>query len=73
MEITLDTTLGTILDDPKAKAVLDQYLPGISNNPLAAMAKGMSLNTILSLPQAAQLGFTKEKVEEILAEINKKL
>ncbi len=73
MEITLNTTLGTILDDPKAKAVLDKYLPGISSNPLAAMAKGMSLNMILSMPQAAQLGLTKEKVEEILAEINKNL
>ena len=73
MAITLDTTLGTLLDDPQAKAVLDQYVPGISSNPLAAMAKGMSLNMILSMPQAAQLGLTKEKAEEILAEINKKL
>ena len=73
MAITLDTTLGTLLDDPQAKAVLDQYLPGISSNPLAAMAKGMTLNMILSMPQAAQLGLTKEKAEEILAEINKNL
>ena len=73
MAITLDSTLGTLLDDPQAKAVLDQYVPGISSNPLAAMAKGMSLNMILSMPQAAQLGLTKEKAEEILAEINKKL
>jgi hypothetical protein len=73
MAITLDTTLGTLLDDPQAKAVLDQYLPGISSNPVAAMAKGMTLRMILSMPQAAQLGLTKEKVEEILAEVNKKL
>lgn len=73
MEITLDTTLGTILDDPKAKAVLDQYLPGVSSNPLTAMAKNMSLKMILSLPQAAQLGLTKEKAEQILVEINKQI
>ena len=73
MTLTLDTTLGTLLDDPKAKAVLEQYLPGISSNPLVTMAKGMTLNTILSMPQAAQLGLTKEKAEEILAEINKQL
>lgn len=71
MEFTLDTTLGTILDDPQAKAVLDKHLPGVSSNPMVAMAKGMSLNTILSLPQAAQLGLTREKAEAILAEINK--
>ena len=73
MELTLDTTFGTILDDPKAKAILDKHLPGISSNPLVGMAKGMTLNTILSMPQAAELGLTKEKAENILAEINKQI
>ena len=73
MALTLDTTLGALLDDPQAKAVLDQYLPGISSNPLAAMAKGMSLRMILSMPQAAQLGLTEAKAQQILDEINKKL
>ena len=50
MAFTLDTTLGTLLDDPQAKAVLDSYLPGVADNPMVAMAKGMSLNTLLSLP-----------------------
>jgi hypothetical protein len=71
MVFTLDSTLGEILDDPQAKAVLDEQLPGISSNPLLAMAKGMTLNMILSMPQAAQLGLTKEKAESILAEVNK--
>jgi hypothetical protein len=53
--------------------VLDRYLPGISSNPLVAMAKGMSLKMLLSMPQAAQLGLTQEKATEILAEINKQL
>jgi hypothetical protein len=73
MAFTLDTTLGELLNDPQAKAVLDKQLPGISTNPMVAMAKGMSLNMILSMPQAAQLGLTKEKVNAILAEINKQL
>ncbi|MCJ7624198.1 MAG: hypothetical protein MUO76_11895 [Anaerolineaceae bacterium] len=73
MTITLDTTLGTLLDDPQAKAVLDKHLPGISSNPLTAMLKGMSLNNILAMPQAAQFGLTKKKAEEILAEVNKKI
>jgi hypothetical protein len=34
------------------------------------MARGMSLNMLLAMPQAAQLGITKEKVEGILAEVN---
>lgn len=73
MEVTLDTTLGALLDDPQAKAVLDEYLPGVSSNPLVAMAKGMSLRAILAMPQAAQFGLTEEKAEEILAEVNRRL
>jgi len=71
MHFTLDSTLGDLLNDPRAKAVLDKYVPGVSTHPMLAMAKGMSLNMLLSLPQAAQLGLTKEKVESILAEVNK--
>lgn len=73
MTVTMDSTLGSLLDDPKAKTVLESYLPGISNNPLALMAKGMSLKRILAMPQASQLGLTQAKAEEILAEINKKI
>jgi hypothetical protein len=72
-KFTLDTTLGDLLNDPQAKVVLNQYLPGIADNPMLAMAKGMTLNMLLSLPQAAQLGLTKKKAEEILAEVNKRV
>jgi hypothetical protein len=71
MKVTLDTTLGTLIDDPQAKAVLDKQMPGVADNPMVALAKGMSLRMILSMPQAAQFGITEEKVNAILAEINK--
>jgi len=73
MAFTLDTTLGELLKDPQAKAVLDKQMPGIADNPMVAMAQGMSLNMLLAMPQAAQLGITKEKVNAILAEINKQV
>ena len=73
MEFTLDTPLGTLLDHPQAKAVIDQYLPGVTTNPMIAMAKGMTINMILAMPVAAQFGVTKEKAEAILAEINKRV
>jgi hypothetical protein len=73
MKVTLDTTLGTLLDDPKSRVIVEKYVPGISANPMVAMVKGMSLNNLLALPQAAQFGITKAKVEQVLAEINKKL
>lgn len=70
MAYTLDTTLGEILDDPQAKSVLDKHLPGVAENPMVGMARGMSLNTILSMPQAKQLGLTRERAETVLDEIN---
>jgi hypothetical protein len=73
MAFTLDTTLGELIDNPQARAVLDQYVPGASTHPMVAMARGMSLNMILAMPQAAQMGLTKEKAESVLAEINKQL
>jgi len=73
MKATLDTTLGTLLDDPEAVKVLDQYVPGASSNPLIGMAKGMSLRMILSMPQAAQFGLTEQVANDILAEINKQI
>ncbi len=73
MAFTLDTTLGALLDNPQAKAVLEQYLPGISTNPMVGMARGMTLNMLLAMPQASQLGITKEKAEAVLAEVNKQV
>jgi alpha-L-rhamnosidase len=73
MEFTLDTTLGEILDEPQAAAILDQYLPGASDSPIVAMAKGMSLKMLLALPQAKQLGLTEAKAEKLLDDLNKQV
>jgi hypothetical protein len=71
MAFTLDTPFGTLLDSPQAKPVIDKYLPGVSTNPMVGMIRGLTLNMALSMPQAAQMGITKEKVEAMLAEVNK--
>ena len=73
MEFTLDTKFGTLLENPQAKAIIDKHLPGVTTNPLVNIVKGMTLKMILAMPQAKQLGLTKEKVEKILLEINKKI
>jgi hypothetical protein len=71
MAYTLDTPLGTLLDQPQAKATIEQHFPGIYSNPMLGMIRGLTLNMIVSMPQAAQLGLTKEKAEAMLAEVNK--
>jgi hypothetical protein len=73
MTFTLDTPLGVLLDHPQAKPIIEKNLPGISTNPMVAMVKGLTLNMILAMPQAAQLGLTKEKVEAMLVEVNKNI
>jgi len=73
MAYTLDTSLGELLDHPQAKAVLDQQFPGVSSNPMLAMVRNMTLNALLAMPQAVQMGLTKERAEQFLVEVNKRV
>lgn len=70
MAYTLDTKVGEILDDTNAVEILEKHVPGISKNPMLALASGMTLKTILAMPQAKDAGITEEMVEKVLAEIN---
>jgi hypothetical protein len=73
MAYTFDSTLGDILNDPKAKSVLDTYLPGVSTNPMIGMTKAVSLKMLISMPQLTQLGITQQQVQTVLDEINKRI
>lgn len=70
MAYTLDTKVSEILDDTNAVEVLEKYAPGVSKNPMLALASGMTLKAILAMPQAKEAGITEEMVEKVLAEIN---
>ena len=70
MAYTLDTKVGEILKDKDAVEVLEKYAPGVSKNPMLAFAKGMTLKSILGVPQAKDAGITEEMVLKVLAEIN---
>lgn len=72
MAYTLDTKVGDILKDTKAVEILERYAPGVSKNPMVGMAKGMSLKSLLAMPQAKQYGITEEMVSKVLSEINAK-
>lgn len=70
MPYTLDTKVGEILNDTNAVEILEKHVPGISKNPMIGMAKGMTLKSILAMPQAKQAGLTEDMVVKVLAEIN---
>jgi hypothetical protein len=71
MAYTMDTTLGELMKDPKVKPLIDQYLPGVADNPMVSMVDSMTLDAIVKNPMAAQFGITEDKVEAILAQANK--
>jgi para-nitrobenzyl esterase len=40
------TTIGALLDDPDARAILDKYMPGFSTQPQIEMARPMTLTAV---------------------------
>ena len=70
MAYTLDTKVGEILKDSHAVEILERHAPGVSKNPMIGLAKGMTLKSLLAMPQAKQAGVTEEMVTKVLAEIN---
>ena len=70
MAYTLDTKVGEILKDTHAVEILERYVPGVSKNPMIGLARGMTLKSVVSMPQAKQAGLTEEMVVKVLAEIN---
>jgi len=70
MAYTLDTKVGEILKDAGAEKVLEKYAPGISKNPMIGLAKGMTLKTVIAMPQAKDAGLTEDMVKKVLVEIN---
>jgi hypothetical protein len=70
MAYTLDTKVGELLKDTHAVDVLEKYVPGVTNNPMVSMASGMTIKSLLAMPQVQQYGITEEKVKQVLDEIN---
>ena len=72
MAYSLETKVGEILKDPEAVKVIERYAPGVSKNPMIGLAKGMTLKSVVSMPQAKSAGLTEEMITKVLAEINAK-
>ncbi len=70
MAYTLDTKVGDLLQDNKAIQVLEKRVPGITSNPMIGLAKGMTLRSLLEMPQVQQAGVNEKMVTDVLNEIN---
>lgn len=65
---TTDTELGTILDDPAAKAIVEKHVPGLTTNEQVDMARAMTLKDIQAYSPDA---ITDEKLAAIDADFAK--
>jgi hypothetical protein len=70
MAFSINSKLGELIANEATKAILEKHLPGMSNHPQLAMAKGMSLKMIAAFPQA---GLTPDKLKAIDEELQKVL
>jgi len=56
------TTLGMLLDDPEVVSIIDEHAPGLSSNPMIAMATMMPASQALTMA-GTMIGM--DKVETI--------
>jgi para-nitrobenzyl esterase len=63
---TADTSIGDLLDNPAARAVLDKHAPGFTKNEQVDMARGMTLKAI---QQYAPDQFSDEVLAKIDADL----
>lgn len=62
MAISSSSKLSEILEDERACAIIDEYVPGFVSNPELGPVKGMKMKTLLKFPQS---GLSKDQVKEI--------
>ena len=63
---TASTDIGTLVDTPVTKAVLDKALPGFSDNPQLSMARSMTMRQI-------QQFAPDQLTDQVLAKIDSEL
>jgi hypothetical protein len=61
-ELTLDTPVGEICEDPRGRAVLDRDLPNLRKNPNYFLFKGMTLRQLASMSGGR---ITNDKLEKV--------
>lgn len=63
---TAETDIGTLLDDPAAKAIIDKHIPGMTDNEQIEMARSMTLKAIQTY---ASDDVTDERLAKIDADL----
>jgi hypothetical protein len=69
---TADTDIGTLLDNPGTKAVIDKHMPGFAANEQVAMARPMTLRAIQGIVPDQIKAETLDKIDADLAALKLK-
>jgi len=69
MSLSIDSTLGEVLDDERGKTVLEKHLPGVSSDPRTAMGRDMTLKQIASFMPTEITTALLQAVDEDLKKI----
>ena len=67
MAISSKSKLREILEDERAVAIIDEYIPGFVDNPELGPVAGMKMRVLLKFPQVQ---LTKEQVAEIIERLD---
>lgn len=66
---TATSTIGDLLANPAAKAIIDKHMPGFSTNPQVDMAKTMTFKQIQSYAPDQMSDATLAKIDADLAKL----
>jgi len=67
MAISSKSKLSEILEDERAVAIINEYIPGFTENPELQPVLGMKMKTLLKFPQVQ---CTKEQSDEIIKRLD---
>lgn len=70
MKYTVRTTLGELIADPQAKAVLERFRPGATSHPQLHQGLHMTLQELVSYPEA---NLSQGQLEELLRQLDREL
>lgn len=44
-----NATIGQILDDPEARRIIDETIPGVTDSPMVSMVRSMKASSVLAM------------------------
>jgi hypothetical protein len=66
MAFNIYSTIGKLMSNEQAKAIVEKHLPGASTHPMLGEAWGMTLGEVASYPEA---GIVADRLQALLAEL----